>query len=136
MKNGKPFKNAVRRLGIVWVTVTGLLFSFLYLPVKGEALVYSKENFNRQIFRQLPEDTQNTELSPTELYAKAAVLMDGRTGRVLYEKDGKEKLSNASTTKIMTCILVLEQECEEQIAEVSAYAGASRRPSGLRKTSE
>lgn len=124
MKNGKPFKNAVRRLGIVWVTVTGLLFSFLYLPVKGEALVYSKENFNRQIFRQLPEDTQNTELSPTELYAKAAVLMDGRTGRVLYEKDGKEKLSNASTTKIMTCILVLEQECEEQIAEVSAYAGA------------
>ena len=124
MKNRKPFKNAVRRLGIVWVTVTGLLFSFLYLPVKGEALVYSKKNFNRQIFRQLPEDTQNTELSPTELYAKAAVLMDGRTGRVLYEKDGKEKLSNASTTKIRTCILVLEQECEEQIAEASAYAVA------------
>ena len=36
------------------------------------------------------------------LYATAAVLMDADTGRVLYEKNGEEFLSNASTTKIMT----------------------------------
>ena len=38
---------------------------------------------------------------PKELYALSACLMDGRTGRVLYEKNGLEKRANASTTKIM-----------------------------------
>ena len=43
-----------------------------------------------------------------KLYAKSAVLMDGDSGRILYEKDGGVELPMASTTKIMTCILALE----------------------------
>ena len=46
--------------------------------------------------------------SPDELYALSAVLMDGDSGRVLYEKAGNTPRPNASTTKIMTCILALE----------------------------
>ena len=49
------------------------------------------------------------EPAETELYAKAAVLMDAESGRVLYEKNGKEILAMASTTKILTCILALEK---------------------------
>lgn len=64
------------------------------------------------------------ELSESELYARAAVLMDAETGRILYGKNEEEKLSNASTTKIMTCILALEAEATEEIGEVSAYAAA------------
>lgn len=61
------------------------------------------------------------------LYAKGAVLMDAESGRVLYGKNPEEKLAMASTTKIMTCILVLELAgCEEQ-AEVSAYAASMPR---------
>lgn len=45
---------------------------------------------------------------PKELYANSAVLMDADSGRVLFEKNGYEKLPMASTTKIMTCILALE----------------------------
>lgn len=41
--------------------------------------------------------------------ARGAVLMDGNTGRVLYEKEGDMPLAMASTTKIMTAVLVLEQ---------------------------
>lgn len=54
-----------------------------------------------------------------ELFAKAAVLMDGGSGRILYSKNGSEALANASTTKILTRIIALENCDLEQIAEVS-----------------
>lgn len=57
-----------------------------------------------------------------ELFAKAAVLMDGDSGRVLYSKNGSEALANASTTKILTCIIALENCDLEQITEVSVQA--------------
>ena len=44
----------------------------------------------------------------TSLYAKEAILLDGDTGRVLYEKDGYTRHAMASTTKIMTAIYVIE----------------------------
>lgn len=59
-----------------------------------------------------------------KLYAKAAVLMDADSGRVLYGKNPKEVLPMASTTKIMTCILALEYGSLETEAEVSAYAAS------------
>ena len=46
--------------------------------------------------------------SPPSVSAKAALLMDGRTGEVLYEKNAYEPLPMASTTKIMTALLALE----------------------------
>lgn len=43
-----------------------------------------------------------------EISAQQAILTDGRTGRVLYEKNADEKAYPASTTKIMTALLTLE----------------------------
>lgn len=40
--------------------------------------------------------------------AKAAVLLEADTGRILYEKNKDKQLSMASTTKIMTALLALE----------------------------
>ena len=45
---------------------------------------------------------------PSELFAKSAVLLDGDSGRVLYSKEGNVPMPMASTTKIMTLIVVLE----------------------------
>lgn len=56
------------------------------------------------------------------LHAKAAVLMDGDTGRVLYGKNETEILPMASTTKIMTLILALEYGNPEDLVTVSSYA--------------
>lgn len=61
---------------------------------------------------------------PSMLYAKSAVLMDGDTGRVLYAKDGYNQMPMASTTKVMTCILALENGAGEEIVQVSANAAA------------
>lgn len=65
---------------------------------------------------------QTGELSDFSLYATAAVLMDADSGRVLYGKNQDTALAMASTTKIMTCILVLENVSLEEELTVSAYA--------------
>ena len=64
------------------------------------------------------------EIKETQLYAKAAVLMDAQSGRVLYAKNGEEVLPMASTTKIMTCILALEYGNMEDVVTVSSYAAS------------
>jgi D-alanyl-D-alanine carboxypeptidase (penicillin-binding protein 5/6) len=67
---------------------------------------------------------EQEEIDPSALYAKSAVLMDAASGRVLYEKNGEEFLANASTTKIMTCILALELGNVEDLVTVSSYAAS------------
>lgn len=56
------------------------------------------------------------------LYALSAVLMDGESGRVLYGKDADTVRANASTTKILTCILALENSTRDDVVMVSEYA--------------
>lgn len=63
---------------------------------------------------------------PENLYAQSAVLMDAETGRVLFEKDGQEIMPMASTTKIMTCILTLENGNLDDV--VTATANAASQP--------
>lgn len=65
---------------------------------------------------QAPEEDQ--------LYAQAAVLLDGDSGRVLYSKNGDQTLPMASTTKIMTCILALEEGDLDGVCQASAYAAS------------
>ena len=58
----------------------GILAAILFLPVKAGAIS-----------------------------AECAILIDGETGRVLYEKQAEEKSLIASTTKIMTALVICEQ---------------------------
>ncbi len=64
------------------------------------------------------------EISESELYAKAAVLMDADSGRILYEKNSETPLANASTTKILTCIVILENCSLDDVTEVSTNAAS------------
>ncbi len=61
-------------------------------------------------------------IEQSQLYAKAAVLMDGESGRILFGKNEDVQLPMASTTKIMTCILVLEHADMKETVKVSSYA--------------
>lgn len=58
------------------------------------------------------------------LYALSAVLMDGESGRILYEKEGYTIRPMASTTKIMTCIIALEYGDINSVVTVSKYAAS------------
>jgi len=57
-----------------------------------------------------------------DLHAQAAVLMDAKSGRVLYGKNADDIMAMASTTKIMTLILALEYGDMSDYVEVSGYA--------------
>ncbi len=59
---------------------------------------------------------------PGQLYARSAVLIDADSGRVLFGKEESEIRPMASTTKIMTCILALENQEEGQVVTASGYA--------------
>lgn len=61
-----------------------------------------------------------------QLYAQSACLIDADNGRVLFEKDGSIKRAMASTTKIMTCIVALENGKLDDVVTVSGKA--SRQP--------
>ncbi len=54
--------------------------------------------------------------------AKGAVLMEAATGRVLWSQNGEERLPMASTTKIMTALLTLEQPGLDEMFTVNAQA--------------
>ena len=58
------------------------------------------------------------------LYAQSAVLMDADTGRILYAKNAEEQRPMASTTKIMTLILALENANPDDIVMISDYAAS------------
>lgn len=54
--------------------------------------------------------------------AKGAVLMEAGAGRILWSRNGEERLPMASTTKIMTALLTLEQPGLDEVFTVNAQA--------------
>ena len=61
---------------------------------------------------------------PDGMYAKAYCLLDADSGRILLGSNENEKLPMASTTKIMTCILALENGKMDSKVKVSSYAAS------------
>lgn len=69
-------------------------------------------------------DPDTEEIKKMSLSAKAAALIDASNGRVLYEKNGEQELPMASTTKIMTCIVALENANLDDVVTISRYASS------------
>lgn len=63
-------------------------------------------------------------LTDDDLTAKAALVMDAATGTVLYAKNADRRTYPASTTKIVTCLVALENFPDlQQLVTVGAEAG-------------
>lgn len=56
------------------------------------------------------------EAAELEIAAPSAIVIDGATGTVLYEKNAHERLAPASVTKVMTLLLVMEALDRGQIS--------------------
>ncbi len=72
----------------------------------------------------IPGTMVQAEGAPDDLYAQSAVLMDADTGRILFEKNGDSEMPMASTTKIMTLLVTLQNADLEGEVNVSAYAAS------------
>lgn len=60
----------------------------------------------------------------SKINARAAVLADGDTGRILWGKNEDEAMAMASTTKIMTCLVALENCDLNENVSISEYAAS------------
>lgn len=69
-------------------------------------------------------ETPSPSMDPPELSAAAAALVDLDTGQVLLEHGGKERRPIASTTKIVTALLVLEAVPPDDVVTVSPNAAS------------
>ena len=103
----------MKHIAAVIVVTAVLLFTQTYTSVRGAEC-------------KIPQTVDMTPVAeePAELYALSAVLMDGESGRVLYEKDGERPLANASTTKVLTCIVALENSSGDDYVQVSQNAAS------------
>ena len=63
------------------------------------------------------------------IYAPSVILIDADSGKILYEKNAHEKRFPASTTKLMTAILTVENCSLDEIVKVS-YDAVMSVPSG------
>lgn len=87
---------------------------------KGDVLRYTGEM--RDFKGNLLTDEVISETPKFNLNALSAALIDGESGRVLFEKSGYKEVAMASTTKIMTCIIALEYGNLNDVVTVSKYA--------------
>ena len=60
--------------------------------------------------------------SEVSITAKSAILVEVSTGHIIYEKNSTKRMYPASTTKIMTAIVVLENCKLDDIVTVNASA--------------
>ena len=72
--------------------------------------------------------TDNNADAP-EITSGAALLIDNKTNKILYDKNASERMFPASTTKIMTAILVLEN-CELNEIVTASYDALMNIPEG------
>lgn len=80
------------------------------------------QSISCDMYRKLLSPAPETPKELSQLYAQSACLLDGESGRVLFEKNGYDPKANASTTKILTCIVTLENANLEDVVTVSQYA--------------
>jgi D-alanyl-D-alanine carboxypeptidase (penicillin-binding protein 5/6) len=62
--------------------------------------------------------------APAVETAKAAIVVDGRDGTVMFQKHPDERRGMASTTKLMTALLTLERARPNQVFTAPAYSAA------------
>ncbi|WP_040379024.1 D-alanyl-D-alanine carboxypeptidase family protein [Dethiobacter alkaliphilus] len=67
-----------------------------------------------------------TAMAEPVVQSTAAILINSRTGEVLWEKNSHQQMFPASITKILTTILLLENAAEDEVAVASELAEKTR----------
>ena len=111
---------------------------FLWFIIALQVAVFANEEENetvgmQEIWEEIKQTDANIVKEPV-INSRAAVVFDRKSKTVIFDKNANQKRAMASTTKIMTAILVLEKGNLNDIIEVSQKAsntGGSRL--GLKK---
>ena len=108
-------------------TVLERIFAFVLLTMIFFAVLSAADDINEEIptssiFEGISADVFIEDYP--KINARSAIVMDFESGRVLFEKNGYIKRPMASTTKIMTAIIALENGNLDDIVKVSKNAAS------------
>ena len=96
----------VKRINIIFIIFILVIFSFcnnIYAEIDNEEI-----NYNELIYDENDLEVSAEPIKEPSISSRAAVVIVRKTGLVLYEKNSNDVRKMASTTKIMTAIVVLE----------------------------
>lgn len=114
MKKSKPIKNILGKIFINFIVFLVLIINLNYV-----------------------EATNTNNAAKTEevdISSRIALIYDRTSGRILYEKNGNKQTPMASTTKIMTAIVVLENaKLTDTVTITTKAAGIGGSRLGLKK---
>ena len=127
-----------KNIFLIFTIFTIFMFYILGTNVKAEYLenALNKEDDDEELNVKEIEETIQTSstIDGLKIDSRIALIYDRASGRILYEKNGNKQTPMASTTKIMTAIVVIENANLKDTVTIDAKAagtGGSRL--GLKK---
>ena len=107
-----------------------IIFSFAIIVLMLQSLAgiicNATENESQRIvlndFSELENNTELIDDNKLKIYSEAAIVIEGETGKILYDKDIYSRKYPASTTKILTAIIAIEKCDLEEKAKASHNA--------------
>ena len=114
-------KKTIKKI-LILISITILLSNFF--PSYGDDLDYIEENLN--LDESLVKETSaNISENSLDLNSRYCVVLDRTSKQKLFSKDENKQVKMASTTKIMTAIIVLENYDLNKQAEISKKAAGT-----------
>lgn len=110
-----------------------LIFTILIIILSNSLVFADLEDTEEINVNEVIETSKNVENTPN-INSQVALIYDRTGKRILFEKNGKKQFKMASTTKIMTATVVLENAKPDDVVTIenkAAWTGGSRL--GLKK---
>lgn len=125
-----------KKIKLILISVLTLL-----TVLSSTIVIFVSEKQNYVILQTSKQNVANSEgnensnkIDNPELNARIALIYDRASGRIIYEKNGNKQTPMASTTKILTAIVTLENaDLKETVTIESKAAGIGGSRLGLKK---
>lgn len=109
-----------------WVKIGIMLLMGMIVLIQNTT-VLADDEIDEEI-SDIAEEVLNASTNPNTtptIHSRACLVLDREAKKVLFEKNAYTKRPMASTTKIMTCTIVLEHANLNDVVEVSKKAGGT-----------
>lgn len=105
---------------IIYIFILFFIFNFFYVIYADDRI----ENFNIKEIQETIETSSNPKSKPN-INSRSAIVLDRNANAILYGKNENQKRPMASTTKIMTSIVIIENNDLNDIVTISKKAAGT-----------
>ena len=112
----------VKKLKICFIIYIYIIFNMYNFVIATEITNENESN----------ENADNQTIEEMKIYSESAILIEAKTGKILYEKNIHDKKYPASTTKILTAIIAIEK-CDLNEKAIASYGAINSLEPGYTK---